>query len=246
MYQDDAGRPLHDRIRMRSPSRLKSFTDRYPYLGPIIWLGTLEYFVVQYVVAADWSTPYSLLRNPISDLGNTGCGLYEGRYVCSPQYWLMNSAFVALGVLMAAGALLIHREFLEHRLAVVGFGGMAVAGVGTVVVGLSPENVNNTLHVIGAAGPFLVGNVALIILSCTLALSMGVRVLTGIAGGIGLVGLLLFALGVDLGLGRGGMERVAAYPQTVWLIIFGMYMSRNHYFKRRGARRDIGLHGSAA
>ena len=246
MYQDYALRHLYDRTGMPSPSRLKSFTDRYPYLGPIVWFATLEYFVVQYLVAANWSTPYSLLRNPISDLGNTGCGVYEGRYVCSPQYWLMNFAFVALGVLMAAGAPLIHQEFREHRLAVVGFGGMAIAGVGTVLVGLSPENVNNTLHVLGAAGPFLVGNVALIILSCTLALSMGVRVLTGIAGGIGLVGLFLFALGVDLGLGQGEMERVAAYPQTFWLIIFGMYMSRNHYLKRRGMRRDIGLHGSGA
>jgi hypothetical membrane protein len=231
---------------MPSPSRLKSFTDRYPYLGPIIWLATIEYFVVQYVVAADWSTPYSPLRNPISDLGNTHCGVYEGRYVCSPQHWLMNLAFVALGILMAAGAPFIHQEFREHRLAVAGFSGMAIAGVGTILVGLSPENVNNTLHVLGAAGPFLVGNVALIILSCTLALSVSVRVLTGIAGGTGLLGLFLFALGVDLGLGRGGMERVAAYPQTVWLIIFGMYMSRNHYLLRRRMRREIGLHSSAA
>jgi hypothetical membrane protein len=140
----------------------------------------------------------------------------------------------------------MHQEFREHRLAVVGFGGMAIAGVGTVVVGLSPENVNIGLHVPGAAGPFFVGNVALIILSFTVALSMGVRVFTGIAGGIGLVGLFLFVLGVDLGLGEGGMERVAAYPQTIWLIIFGIYMSRNHYLKRRGTRRDMGLQGSVA
>ena len=158
----------------------------------------------------------------------------------------MNFAFFALGVLMAVGAPLIHQEFREHRLASVGFAGMAIAGVGTVLVGLFPENVNHTAHVLGAAGPFLVGNVALIILSLTLAMPTSVRVLTGIAGGIGLVGLLLFAIGFDLGLGQGGMERVAAYPQTIWLIIFGVYMSKNHYVKRRQMRREIGLHGSAA
>ena len=174
---------------MRSSPKLKSFTDRYPYLGPLIWFATLEYFVIQYIVAANWATPYSLLRNPISDLGNTGCGLYEGRHVCSPEHGLMNFAFVALGLLMAAGAPLIHQEFREHRLAVVGFGGMAIAGLGTVLVGLSPENVNHTVHVFGAAGPFLVGNVALVILSCTPTMPISVRALTGIAGVIGLVGL---------------------------------------------------------
>ena len=231
---------------MRSSPKLKSFTDRYPYLGPLIWFATLEYFVIQYIVAANWATPYSLLLNPISDLGNTGCGLYEGRHVCSPEHGLMNFAFVALGLLMAAGAPLIHQEFREHRLAVVGFGGMAIAGLGTVLVGLSPENVNHTVHVFGAAGPFLVGNVALVILSCTLTMPISVRALTGIAGVIGLVGLALFALGADLGLGQGGMERVAAYPQTIWLIVFGVYMSRNHYMRRRRMRSEIGLHGSTA
>jgi hypothetical membrane protein len=140
----------------------------------------------------------------------------------------------------------IYQEFREHRLAVVGFGGMAIAGLGTVLVGLSPENVSRTVHLSGAAGPFFFGNVALIILSCTLALPTNVRVLTGVAGGIGLVGLILLVIGVDLGLGQGGKERIAAYPQTIWLIIFSMYMSRNHYLKRRRTRREIGLHGSAA
>ena len=175
---------------MAPSARLKSFTDRYPYLGPLIWVATLEYFVVQYVVAANWPSPYSLLRNPISDLGNTSCGLYDGRQVCSPQYPLMNLAFVGLGVLMVVGAPLIHQEFRERRLATLGFCGMAIAGLGTILVGLSPENVNLTVHVFGAAGPFVVGNVALVILSCTLMMSMSVRVVTGLAGGIGLVGTL--------------------------------------------------------
>ena len=230
---------------MSSP-RLKSFTDRFPYLGPLIWFATLEYFVIQWIVADNWPTPYSLLQDPISDLGNTRCGIYAGRQVCSPTHWLMNLAFVALGLLMATGAPLIHQEFRERRLAVVGFAAMGIAGLGTVLVGLSPENVNHPLHVAGAVGPFVVGNIALIILSCALALSTRIRVYTGITGGIGLVAFCLLAVGLDLGLGEGGMERLAAYPQTLWLIFFGLYMSTNHYQDRHRNRRDLGLHGSAA
>jgi hypothetical membrane protein len=230
---------------MASHLRLTSFTDRYPYLGPAIWFATLEYFVVQAVVASKWPTRYSLLLNPISDLGNTRCGVYDGRYVCSPRHGLMNLAFVVLGLLMVVGAPLIHQEFLERRLAVVGFWGMAIAGLGTALVGVSPENVNHTFHVLGAAGPFLIGNAALIVLSCTLTMSRSIRIATAVAGGVGLVGLVFFALGVDLGLGQGGMERVAAYPQTIWLIVFGVYMSTNHYVSRR-RMRALGLGGSAA
>jgi hypothetical membrane protein len=229
-----------------SSPRLKSFTDRQPYLGPLIWIGTIAYFAIQPVVASAWPTPYSILRNPISDLGNTGCGTFDGRQVCSPRYALMNYAFIAVGLLMAAGAPLIHQEFRQRRLGALGFAGMGVAGVGTVLVGVFPENVNHTFHVIGAAGPFFVGNVALIILSCTLTASTRLLISTRLAGGSGLIGVMLFALGVDLGLGQGGMERVAAYPQTIWLILFGLYMCRDHYLKRRQRQRDLGLDGSAA
>jgi hypothetical membrane protein len=229
---------------MSSSSKLSSFTDRYPYLGPLIWFATVEYFIIQLVAAGAWTTPYSLLRNPISDLGNTSCGVYDGRYVCSPRHGLMNFAFIALGVLMAAGAPLIHQEFRQRRLAVLGLSGMAIAGLGTVMVGLFPENVNHTLHVIGAAGPFFVGNVALIILSWTLAMSLRVRVYTAVSGALGLLALVLFVgLGVDLGLGAGGMERVIAYPQSIWLIFFGLYMSRNHYSRHRWRRRDLAWSG---
>jgi hypothetical protein len=65
---------------MSSFPRVKSFTDRYPYLGPLMWFATLEYFVIQYVVAASWPTSYSLLRNPISALGIPVAGsTTEGR-----------------------------------------------------------------------------------------------------------------------------------------------------------------------
>ena len=32
-----------------------------------------------------------------------------------------------------------------------------------------------------------------------------------------------------LGLGFGGMERLVSYPQTLWLIVFGTYITRSHY-----------------
>jgi hypothetical membrane protein len=155
--------------------------------------------------------------------------MYSGRAVCSPLHWLMNAAFIVLGLVMVAGAPLIYQEFRERPWTAIGFGCVAVGGVGSLVVGLSPENVNFTIHVIGATGPFLIGNIGLLVLAWSLDVPPALRVMTGLAGGIGLIGAILFAAHVYLGLGEGGMERVAAYPQTIWLIGFGLYMTRDHY-----------------
>jgi hypothetical membrane protein len=98
---------------------------------------------------------------------------------------------------------------------VIGFSCMGIAGLGTILVGAFPENVDDTVHVIGAAGPFLVGNAGLVVMSYALPLPRTMRLYTLISGAIGLVGLAFLAAGAYLGLGRGGMERVTAYPQTL-------------------------------
>jgi hypothetical membrane protein len=51
--------------------------------GAVVWVLTIQYFVVQVAVAVDWSHAYSWSENTISDLGNTRCGRYDGRPVCS-------------------------------------------------------------------------------------------------------------------------------------------------------------------
>jgi hypothetical protein len=36
----------------------------------------------------------------------------------------------------------------------------------------------------------------------------------------------------QFGIGGGALERLAQYPESVWLILFGFYISRNHYRDR--------------
>lgn len=190
---------------------------------------SVQYFITQLVVAAAWKLPYSLAQNTISDLGNTTCGLYGGRPVCSPRHALMNASFVVLGCTMMAGASLIYREFKQGRPAITGFTFMALAGLGTVLVGLFPENTVGALHEIGAGLPFFIGNLGEVILGVSLDIPKSLRLYTVASGAISLLALGLLLSGHYLGLGEGGMERVVAYPQTVWLVVFGLYMSRSHY-----------------
>lgn len=208
---------------------IKTFNDRYPLVGPVFWMTSVQYFITQIVVAHAWTSFYSLSRNPISDLGNTACGVYSGRLVCSPLHNWMNASFVVLGLTMIAGSLLIYHEFRKSRAGAVGFNFMALAGFGTILVGLFPENTVSALHALGAALPFFIGNVGLIVLGLALDIPRAFKYYTIFSGVIALIALVLFYTNIYLGIGQGGMERITAYPQTIWLIIFGIYMSSNHF-----------------
>lgn len=193
--------------------------------GAVLWLLSVQYFAVQVAVAAVWTRGYGWGGNTISDLGNTRCARYSGRPVCSPLHLAMDVSFVVLGVTMCAGALLLGGQDGARRAASVGCGLLALAGAGTVMVGLFPENTIGALHQGGAALPFVLGNLGVLVLGLTWrALPVGARGFTVLAGATGLVGLPLFLSHTYLGLGIGGMERVTAYPQDVWLIAAGAYL----------------------
>ena len=207
---------------------VKTFTDRYPFVGPVFWILSIQYYLVQLVVALAWSPPYGLSSNTISDLGNTTCGTYSMRLVCSPLHGLMNTSFIILGLAMVIGAELIYQEFKDSLGSLVGFAAMAAAGIGTLLVGIFPENSVSSLHFLGALLALLVGNLGLVVLGISLDIPRSLRVYTIASGSGSLVALELFANHTYLGLGLGGMERLAAYPQTMWLIVFGLYISRDH------------------
>jgi hypothetical membrane protein len=214
-------------------TRLKTFTDEFPRLGPTIWGLSLLYFIAQIVVASVWLPSYSWFNNTISDLGNTSCG----STLCSPRHAWMNGEFLVLGAVMAAGALLIFQEFTERdadeRLgARIGFSCLAIAGAGTALVGLFPENTVSSLHVVGAALAIGVGTFGILVLGLALALPNRLRWAMRVVAPLALLALVLFATHIYLGIGAGATERIAAYPETIWLIVFGAYMARSRRLAR--------------
>lgn len=216
-------------MRPYKSKRVETFNDRYPLVGPAFWMVSVQFFVVMSLVASWWPIRYSAFQNTISDLGNTACGVYAGRYVCSPGHAWMNASFMLLGTTMAVGSVLIYHEFRKSFASAIGFVCMALAGLGTVLVGIFAENTNTSLHEFSAALPFVAGNVALIILGFALDMPRTLRVYTHISGTISLLAFGLFATHHYLGLGIGGTERLIAHPQTIWLIVFGAYMSKDRY-----------------
>jgi hypothetical membrane protein len=193
-------------------------------LGPVIYVSAIQFFAAQIFVAMRWAPPYSLARDTISDLGNTACGTFSARPVCSPLHGLMNASFIALGVAMTAGSILISRQFAKIRAATWGLLAMATSGIGVVIVGAFPENSVPAFHGLGAATAFTIGNAALIIMAAVPLLPVALRVYSFLSGALAVLALAFYASGHYLGLGEGGIERVVAYPQTVWLIVTGLFL----------------------
>jgi hypothetical membrane protein len=205
----------------------------YPKLGPVLYATSIQYFAIQLFVALKWTPPYSLSRDTISDLGNTACGTWNGRYVCSPLHSLMNVSFVVLGITMTLGSVLISRYFANGRASEAGFAAMAISGLGVIMVGFFPENSVPTLHGLGAAIPFALGNASLIILALSFKMPAVLRVYSFLSGVMALLGLVAYASSHYLGLGEGGMERVVAYPQTVCLVVIGFYLAARYSAPQR-------------
>lgn len=202
--------------------------------GAIAWIVAVQFFVTQVVVASAWSRPFSLRLDYISDLGNTACGPYPAgstNLVCSPWHAAMNLSFVVLGITMIVGARLTRSVFPAGWVRSVAASLFAMAGVGVILVGIYPENTDNARHVVGAGVNFVAGNIAMIIYGLALAQQperhRALMQFSLVTGTLGLLATLLFVTGQFLGLGLGGMERVAAYPMTVWQIVAGIALLRS-------------------
>jgi hypothetical membrane protein len=208
--------------------------DAHPWFGPAIFTAAALWYLIQIIVAWVFSPGYSLVSNTISDLGETSCKGSYGNGMCSPRWWVMDFiGFLLLGLVMAVGSALLYHEFTERDpkeriAAMIGFSLMASAGVGAILVGFFPENVNPTMHKLGAFFAIGIGNVAIFVLGALLTLPESMRRYMLTFSSLAIAALVCFAWHKYFGIGGGTMERIAAYPETIWLITFGLYIWRFH------------------
>jgi hypothetical membrane protein len=192
--------------------------------GAWLWVFCLQYFAAEAIAAAGFQGAYSFRRNFISDLGSVSCGGGAG---CSPLHALMNASFVLQGALIFAGSALVWPLF-PKGLARLALGLIAASGLGVAIVGLAPEDVAPGWHYAGAAGNLLLSNAGAALIGVALMREKlaprAVGLLSLGLGLLGLVGLAALASRLDLGLGAGAIERIAAYPFPLWLAGMGVWL----------------------
>ncbi|MGA8709629.1 MAG: DUF998 domain-containing protein [Thermoplasmata archaeon] len=212
--------------------------------GALLWIvGVVQFFVAMVVVQLAWTTPYSLTQNYLSDLGNTACGPYGGRYVCSPLYYVFNDSIIVLGVLLLIGAVWIRSALPPKFTSKAGLFVLCLAGAGAAGVGFLPENVDITVHSASALLAFAGGAIGVLLLAAALgrhsrwagfwAYSVPLAVVS--LGAWGLVILAdLHVGGIDSTLGPGGIERLIGFPVLLWALVFGLQLARAPVFAPSG------------
>lgn len=191
------------------------------FAGAALWAaGTVGFMAAHLIVQNAWTQPYSWVINNISDLGHVTCSIFEGRDICSPLHTLFNVGFVLTGLLITAGVLLTTRCWGTRKTATTARILLGLAGVGYVMAGLNPADVNLDLHVAAALMILIGGNAALLVAGFMSpdALLGRLRPISRFLAIIGLGGALLHLAGLTGWLGLGGMERMAAFPLLIWLL----------------------------
>ncbi|MGW1197657.1 DUF998 domain-containing protein [Streptomyces sp. NPDC002536] len=211
-------------------------------IGYLAWVvGVVQFFVMHVIVESAWARPYSWAANNISDLGNAHCAVQPDptpRYICSPEHALMNGSFIALGTLLVVGAALTGALWRRGAVAATARVLVAGAGAGFVLAGLAPSDVDENQHVLGALLIMGTGNIGLLLAGAGLAddVPRSLRRATLLLGVVAIAAFGCFLSEHYLGLGMGGMERVAVFPLLVWALAVGV----------RGLRRTRSLSGRSS
>jgi hypothetical membrane protein len=161
--------------------------------------------VLGIIVAEALYPGYSTSQNYISDLG------------VGPSATIFNTSLMVLGLLTLASSYFIQKTFKTALFTIP----LAITGIGAIGVGIFTEDFQ-TIHFIFSLITFLFAGITSII-----SYKLGkppLSYLSIILGGFTLLALVLFGSGTYMGLGKGGMERLIAYPALLWSTGFGGHL----------------------
>jgi hypothetical membrane protein len=193
---------------------------RFSYLnlaGSLIFAGVMQWFMI--VLAAETLFPgYSIRTNDLSDLAST---IPPNISVVQPSAMLFNVATFLIGLMTVISALLIHRGFKKRLFAAL----FAVSGLAAMAVGVFPGD-TGSIHGLVAMAWFVTGP-----LSAIVAYGFLKKPFAYFSVAIGAFALVVLVSAVFTGpsslflaFGRGGEERILAYPVVLWMMAFAGYL----------------------
>jgi hypothetical membrane protein len=187
--------------------------------------------IVELVVPLGWTVPWDPASRTISELGAVECGVVDfadgARDVCSPWHALANTGWIASGILLAGGALLLKPQF-GVRWGTVAVGLLILTGFSTSATGIFPLDSHPELHLITALPGFLATPLALVALAANLWKQSRLLALTALGLGVlSCLGTVFTVAWVLVGGPLGLWERLAIYPVYAWMVLAAVLWLRN-------------------
>ncbi|WP_296879775.1 DUF998 domain-containing protein [uncultured Methanobrevibacter sp.] len=189
--------------------------------GFVFIIGSLYYIIAEAISATFFNASLfnTYVFHTISELG-----IPNGN---SPLFWLMNSAFVLIGLAVIFGNFYSFKDYLvKNRIVVLIL--TLVTGFGVIIVGLvhGGNPLTSGYHTLGAVMAILGGNALIVIISRSMQEFSDYQKATLVLGIIGLAAfwVMFFSLG---NIFMPVYERLSVYTLIVWIFLTGVYLLRN-------------------
>ena len=184
-------------------------------------IGSLYYIIAEAISATFFNDSLfnTYIFHTISELGIPNMN--------SPLFWLMNSAFILIGLLLLFGNFYKFKDFIIKNKAVF-YIFSVIAAVGVIIVGLIHGGNPFTLgyHMLGAMMAILGGNILLVIISRSMEDFGFYQKLTLLLGIIGLAAFWIMFFNMRNAY-MPVFERLSVYTLIIWFFLTGIHVIRN-------------------
>ena len=189
--------------------------------GIVFIVGSLYYIAAEIISATFFNSSLidAYIFHTISELGIPNAN--------SPVFWLMNSAFILIGLTLIFGNFYSLKDFItKNRIPFYIF--TLITGIGVIMVGLihGGNPLTSGYHTLGAVMAILGGNILLILISRSMGEFELYQKITFI---LGISGIIVFWI-MFFNMGNIYMpvyERLSVYTLIIWSFVSGIYLLGN-------------------
>ena len=189
--------------------------------GIALLIGSLYYVIAEAVSATFFNASLynTYVFHTISELGIPNAN--------SPLFWLMNSAFILVGLTLMFGYLYGFKDFIVKNKTVISILAV-ITGLGVIIVGLihGGNPLTSGYHTMGAVMAILGGNVMLVLISRSMDDFGDYQKRTLILGIFGLIAfwIMFFIIGNSY---MPVFERISVYTLIIWSLLTGLFLAKS-------------------
>ena len=188
--------------------------------GIVLIIGSLYYIVTEAISATFFKASFAntYIFHTISELGIPN--------VNSPLFWLMNSAFILIGLALLFGNFYKFKDYIIKNKAIF-YILTLVTSLGVIIVGLihGGNPLTSGYHTLGAIMAILGGNILLILVSRLMGEFGKYQIITLILGLIGFVVFWIMCFNME-SIYMPVFERLSVYTMIIWSFLTGVFLIR--------------------
>ncbi|MEE0934358.1 MAG: DUF998 domain-containing protein [Methanobrevibacter sp.] len=189
--------------------------------GIVFIIGSLYYILAEAVSATYFNASLfnTYIFHTISELGIPNAN--------SPLFWLMNSAFILIGLTLIFGDFYKFKDYIIKN-KVIFYILTLVTGLGVIIVGLihGGNPLTSGYHTLGAVMAILGGNVLLMLISRSMADFNGFQKLTLVLGVMDFIVFWIMFFNMK-SVYMPVFERLSVYTLIIWSFSTGLYLYGN-------------------